>query len=81
MPENSPTFKKFYAISLAWQLGFLISFSLIGFGALGYFLDHKLATFPLLSLIGLGIGIITSIFETYHMLVPIIKQEGSDAHH
>lgn len=63
----------FYAISLAWQLGFLIVFSIGGFLFLGYLLDEYFKTLPLFILVGLIVGLVITFYEVYHYLMPVIK--------
>lgn len=74
MAKNN-NFKKFYAVSFAWQLGFLIIFSLGGFMFLGFEADKHFNTSPLFLILGLLVGLAVSIYETYHMLIPLIKEE------
>ena len=71
MPGKSNSFKIFYAISIAWQLGFLIAFPIMGFGFLGIFLDSRLGIHVLTS-IGFGIGAIIAGYETFSMLKPFL---------
>ncbi|MCD6284040.1 AtpZ/AtpI family protein [bacterium] len=69
--------KIFYAISFAWQLGFLIAIPLAGFIFLGFYLDKFFHTHPFFLIGGIIIGIITSIYETYHLIVPLIEKYDS----
>ncbi len=69
--------KTFYAISLAWQLGFLIIFSIGGFLILGYLLDLLFKTLPFFVFTGLIIGLIITIYEVYHFLLPLINNDGN----
>lgn len=78
---NTNNFKKFYAISFAWQLGFLVIFSLGGFLFLGIEMDKFFSSSPLFLIFGLIIGLAVSVYETYHMLIPIIKEEKNNAKH
>lgn len=74
MPESEKDgFKTFYALSLAWQLGFLIAVPIGGFLILGFWLDKKFNTSPLSLIIGVILGIVITIYEVYHLLVPLIK--------
>ena len=68
-------FKTFYALSLAWQLGFLIALPIAGFLFLGFLGDKFFKTEPLLLLLGLLVGIIITIYEVYHLLIPLIKDK------
>jgi len=75
MPKKSG-FKTFYALSLAWQLGFLIAVPIGGFMFVGYLGDRFLKTQPLLLLAGLFVGIFVTIYEVYHMLTPLIEKDS-----
>lgn len=66
-------FKLSYALSIAMQLGFLIAASIAGFVILGIWIDRLLHTSPIFLLFGIIASIVTIIYETYHMLVPLIK--------
>ena len=68
-------FKKFYAISLAWQLGFFIVLPIVGFLFLGFWVDKAFGTTPFFMLVGLLIGIVGSVYETYHLLIPLIRNK------
>jgi len=72
-------FKTFYALSIAWQLGFLIAVPIGGFLFLGVLGDKFFKTQPFLLLLGLLVGIVITIYEGYHLLAPLIKdQEEND---
>lgn len=65
MPEKKPigNSSAFTALSLAWELGYLIAIPLIIFALLGRWLDKIYNTSPLFLLIGLFFSlIITSVF-------------------
>lgn len=66
-------FKTFYALSLAWQLGLIVTLSIGGSLYLGYSLDKSMGTSPLMIIIMLIVGIIITTFVIYHLLAPIIK--------
>ncbi len=70
--------KTFYAISLAWQLGFLIIFSLGGFLILGFLLDRLFNTNPLFLMVGLLVGLVITFYEVYFLLKPLIEKENND---
>jgi len=72
MPKKDG-FKTFYALSLAWQLGFLIAIPIGGFLFLGILGDKFFKTQPFLLLFGLLVGIVITIYEVYHLLTPLIK--------
>jgi len=67
--------KSFYALSIAWQLGFIIIFPIIGLMFIGFFIDKTLGTKPFFLILSLIIGIIITVYETYHLLLPLIKNK------
>ncbi len=71
--KQNSNFKVFYAISLAWQLGFFIAIPIGSFLFIGVLGDRFFKTEPFLLLLGLLIGIIITIYEMYHLLIPLIK--------
>lgn len=75
MPSEKDSFKVFYALSLAWQLGFLIAVPIIGFLFLGFWGDRLLGTKPLFLIIGFLAGMGITIYELYHTLTPLIKNK------
>lgn len=74
-PKNTK-FQLFYALSLAYQLGFIIVVP-IGIGMLaGFWLDSKLTTRPFFLFVGLIFGIVTCMYEVYHVLIPFFKKNN-----
>ena len=71
--ENN--FKTFYALSIAWQLGFLIAIPITGFLILGLLGDKFFKTQPLFLIIGLLTGIIITVYDVYHLLAPLITKD------
>lgn len=72
MPQKN-NFKTFYAISFAWQLGFFIVVPIGGFLLLGFWGDKVFQTSPLLLVISIILGLAITIYEIYHLLAPLIK--------
>ncbi len=70
------SFKLFYAFSMAWQLGFLIVISFLGFLILGILLDKIFSKKPLFTILGTIVGIIICIYDTYYLILPLIKKEN-----
>ena len=62
-----------FALSLAWQLGYTIAIPVVVFGLLGRFLDKKLDTSPLLLLIGIFASITVSSIGVYRKTIAIIQ--------
>lgn len=65
-------FKFSYALSIASQLGFIIASSILGFVLLGVWADTRFQTAPLFMLVGIFVGITITVYETYHLLLPLI---------
>lgn len=72
--EKHNKFQLWYAISLAFQLGFLIVVPLSGFMLLGFWGDNLLHSSPWFLLAGTLIGLGLTIYETYYFLLPLIKK-------
>jgi F0F1-type ATP synthase assembly protein I len=70
-------FKIFYAVSFAWQLGFLIAVPLGIFLFLGLLLDKHLKTNPLFLIAGGVVALIATFYEVYQWLETIVKK-GND---
>jgi len=68
-------FKTFYVLSIAWQLGFLIAVPIAGFIFLGAWVDNFFETKPLFLLSGLLVGIVITVYEVYHLLIPLISDK------
>lgn len=75
MASKGDGFKTFYALSFAWQLGFLIAIPIGGFLFLGFLADKFLGTKPLFLFVGLVVGVVVTIYEVYHLLLPLIKDK------
>ena len=73
--SEKDNFKTYYALSLAWQLGFLIAAPVAGFLFLGFLADKFLGTHPFLLITGMIVGIIITIYEVYHLFIPLIENE------
>ncbi|MCA9391781.1 AtpZ/AtpI family protein [candidate division WWE3 bacterium] len=67
-----------YVLSFAWQLGFLIAIPLIGFMLGGLWIDGRLNTRPLFTLLGLAIGLVTTVYECAKLLKTLIQPKGDD---
>ncbi|MCA9372188.1 AtpZ/AtpI family protein [Candidatus Woesebacteria bacterium] len=75
MTSKKHSAKTWYAFSLAWQLGFLITLPIGGFLFLGFALDGFLGTTPLFIVAGLLVGIVVDIYTVYHLLSPLMEHE------
>ena len=72
--SGEDSFKTFYALSFAWQLGFLIIAPIGGFLLLGFWLDKKFNSSPFILIVGVILGVVITFYEIYHLLVPLIKK-------
>ncbi|HHE67497.1 MAG TPA: AtpZ/AtpI family protein [Candidatus Parcubacteria bacterium] len=81
MPPKKDYFKMFYALSLAWQLGFIIAVPIGGFLFLGFLADNFLKTKPLFLVIGFVAGFLITLYEVYHMFLPLINQKKENDKH
>jgi len=76
--SKKDNFKVLYALSLAWQLGFLIAVPFAVFLWLGILADKALGTRPLFLILGLFAAIAITAYEVYHWLIPLIKKQKKD---
>ena len=76
--SKKDNFKVLYALSLAWQLGFLIAIPLAIFLWLGILADRAFETRPLFLILGLLAAIAITAYEVYHWLIPLIKNKKND---
>lgn len=76
--EKKDNFKTFYALSLAWQLGFIIAVPIGGFLFFGLLADRFFGTEPVLLVVGIFAGVTVTIYEVYHLLIPLIKGKDKD---
>jgi len=77
MAQNS-NFKIFYALSIAFQLGFLIILPIVGFVWLGLLGDKLFSTKPTLLILSIIVGVSLSFYEMYHLMIPFIKDDPDD---
>ena len=63
--KDGSTFKTFYFLSLAWQLGFIIVVPIVGFLLIGRWLDGIFGTEPFLFILGIILGLVMTVFEVY----------------
>ena len=68
-------FKTWYAFSLAWQMGFIIAFSIGGFMFLGFLADFYLNTTPYALIAGVLLGITATVYEVHHLIYPLIHNK------
>lgn len=58
-------------LGMGWYVGICIFLGVFG----GYKLDEKLKTTPLLTIIGLLLGLIVAVYGMYKMILPNINQK------
>lgn len=74
MPQKKKNnFKTFYAVSLAFQLGFIIIIPITAFLMIGILADRFFHTTPLLIITGIITGFIITVYEVHHILKIIVK--------
>ena len=78
--RKDDNFETFYAISLAWQLGFLVALPVAGFIWLGWWGDKVWHTSPLFLLIGAVVGLVVTVSEVHHMLAPLLDNDKHAQH-
>lgn len=62
------------ALSLAWQMGYLLAIPLVTLALAGRLLDKRLDTSPLFLLIGIGLSIVTSSILVAKKALEIISE-------
>lgn len=65
----------FSALSLAWELGYMIAIPLVALALGGRFLDKKLGTAPILLLAGVVLAIIVSSYAVYKKTTDIMGKK------
>jgi len=73
--KNKDGFKLWYAISFAFQLGFIVVFPIVGFIVLGLWIDRAFNSTPLLLIVGVFVGFAVTVYEVYHFLIPLIESK------
>ncbi len=70
--KNTEKENTFSVMSLAWELGYIITIPLVAFTLGGRFLDKKLGTSPFLLLIGVVLAIVFSTYTIYKKMIDVI---------
>lgn len=76
--DKKEDFKMFYSLDLAARLGFSIAIPLIIFILMGRFLDGFFNTSPIFVLLGLIVGLASSIFEIFRSVLPLLDDGKND---
>jgi len=73
--ENKGKRREFlYALFLAFQLGFAIAVPIVIILGIGFYLDKKFQTFPLIFLISVIGALLFSVFEIYDLILPFLRR-------
>lgn len=72
--NNKKSLNKSEMVSIAFQLGFIIAIPVVVFGYFGKWLDQKLGSYPLLTLIGIFSAIIFTSIWIYRKFKQYFKQ-------
>jgi len=84
MPRQGDNHKKkdqisvFYALSLAWQMGFLIIAPILLFLFGGYMIDKWLKTAPLFIIISIFAALAVSVYEIHHLIKPMLESSRKE---
>lgn len=67
-----------FALSLAWQLGYTITVPLVVLALLGRVLDKRFHTSPCLLLVGIFLSIVISTFAVYYKTMKILFETETE---
>lgn len=74
IPQKSNNLDKPALISLSFELGYIIALPLVAFGFVGKWLDSRMGNeFPVMSLIGIGLAILSTVLWLIKRLKRYIK--------
>ena len=71
--EKGSSFRVLYALSIAWQLGFVVIASILGFVILGIWADSYFGTGRIFMVVGIVTGVSISSYEMYHSSIILIR--------
>ncbi|KKU47625.1 hypothetical protein A2752_00475 [Candidatus Uhrbacteria bacterium RIFCSPHIGHO2_01_FULL_46_23] len=72
MPQNV-----WQALSLAWELGFIIAIPLVVFGSIGKYADGQFGTTPWLTLAGVFLAMATTVLWLYRQFKALTEFKNS----
>ena len=75
--ENDPGSQLFAVMGLGFELGFMIVIPLVGFMLLGLWVDKSFHVLPLFTIIGLVVGLVSSIVEVIKVILPFLEKRSS----
>jgi len=76
--KKSDQLNVFYALSLAWQMGFLIIAPILLFLFGGYMIDKWLKTAPLFIIISIFAALAVSVYEIHHLIKPMLESSRKE---
>lgn len=76
--KKSDQLNVFYALSLAWQMGFLIIAPILLFLFGGYMIDKWLKTAPLFIIISIFAALAVSVYEIHHLIRPMLENSRKE---
>lgn len=76
--KKSDQLNVFYALSLAWQMGFLIIAPILLFLFGGYMIDKWLKTAPLFIIISIFAALAVSVYEIHHLIKPMLENSRKE---
>ncbi len=76
--KKSDQINVFYALSLAWQMGFLIIAPILLFLFGGYLIDKWLKTTPLFIVISIFAALAVSVYEILHLVRPMLENSRKE---
>ena len=76
--KKSDQLNVFYALSLAWQMGFLIIAPILLFLFGGYLIDKWLKTAPLFIVISIFAALAVSVYEILHLVRPMLENSRKE---
>ena len=74
--DKDPAGQIFVAMGLGLELGFMIVIPLVGFMLLGLWADKSLHTLPLFTIIGLIVGLVSSVVEVIKVILPFLEKRS-----
>lgn len=72
-PDEEKKIKQVQGLNLTGQ-GFVLAAAMLLFGGAGYWLDNRFGTLPVLTVIGIFLGFIGGMIETYQLAKRTLKR-------
>ncbi len=76
LTKENVTSAQWSILSLAWELGYLISLPLVIAVVIGYLADRRLGTSPWLTLAGVFISVPVAVYAVYQKTSAVIENES-----